>query len=186
MVCVCRIPPIQYMTADQIRRTRGSLASVRELPPETESIWKYWNGYSCLGVFGCIMITKEYFVTGGHDMFEAILLWSIFGTVAALASDWYAWWHTLLMQEAYDKEYFPLHKAVKAYNQKLETINSKPNEKRLMAQMQKYRENIAEKVLNKTLGNRLARIVDSTITKLEAVKLIYFIFYIAISQQINK
>mmetsp|Transcript_3417 Transcript_3417/g.2917 ORF Transcript_3417/g.2917 Transcript_3417/m.2917 type:complete len:176 (-) Transcript_3417:324-851(-) len=37
-----------------------------------------------------------------------------------------------------------------------------------MAQMQKYRELVAEKVLDKTLGNRLGRIVESTISKLEA------------------
>merc|ERR1712083_949736 len=75
------VPPIQYMTADQIRRARGSMASLRELPPEQPSIWKYWNFYSCLGGFSAIMLSKEFFVTGGHDMFEAILLWSIFGTI---------------------------------------------------------------------------------------------------------
>merc|ERR1712130_663955 len=72
------------------------------------------------------------------------------------------------MQEAYDREYFPIIKAVKKYNQMLENINSKPNEKKLMFQMQKYREMVAEKVLDKTLGNRLGRIVESTISKLEA------------------
>merc|ERR1711933_496760 len=44
----------------------------------------------------------------------------------------------------------------------------KPNEKKLMFQMQKYREIVAEKVLSKTLGNRLGRCVESTIQKLEA------------------
>merc|ERR1711997_1412437 len=73
-----------------------------------------------------------------------------------------------LMQEAYDREYFPLMGAVKKYNANLENINSKPNEKKLMFQMQKYREIVAEKVLNKTLGNRLGRSVESTIAKLEA------------------
>ena len=158
------------MTADQIRRSRGMLASVRELPPEQPSIWKYWNAYSCLGAFGAIMVSKEFFVTGGHDMFEAIMMWGIFGTVASFAGDWYAWWHTLLMQEAYDREYFPLIGAVKKYNAMLENINNKPNEKKLMFQMQKYREIMAEKVLSKTLGNRLGRCVESTIQKLEAVK----------------
>eukprot|EP01084_Bolivina_argentea_P298996 515370_1 len=161
------IPPIQYMTADQLRRTRGMLASVRELPAEQDSIWKYWNAYSCLGVFGVIMVSKEFFVTGGHDMFEAIMMWSIFGTVASFASDWYAWWHTLLMQESYDREYFPLIRQVEKYNKQLETINSKPNEKKIMFQMQKYRELIAEKVLNKTLQNRLGRSIENTIQKLE-------------------
>ena len=98
------------MTADQIRRSRGSYASVRELPPEQPSIWKYWNGYSALGCFTAIMLTKEYYITGGHDMFEAILLWSFFGTIGAVASDWFAWWHTLVTQESYDREYFPLLK----------------------------------------------------------------------------
>eukprot|EP01084_Bolivina_argentea_P056759 103829_1 len=162
------IPPIQYMTADQIRRSRGMLASVRELPPEQDSIWKYWNAYSCLGVFGVVMVTKEFFVTGGHDMFEAIMMWSIFGTVASFAGDWYAWWHTLLMQEAYDRQYFPLMRAVEKYNDKLEKINSKPNEKQLVSQMTKYREMVAEKVLNKTLGNRLGRSIESTVQRLEA------------------
>ena len=164
------VPPIQYMTADQIRRARGSMASVRELPPEQPSIWKYWNFYSCLGGFSAIMLSKEFFVTGGHDMFEAILLWSIFGTVASVASDWYAWWHTLLMQESYDRKYFPLLRAVKKYNKMLENFNQKPNEKKLAMQMQAYREMVAEKVLDKTLGNRLGRIVESTVSKLEAVE----------------
>eukprot|EP00485_Elphidium_margaritaceum_P016489 CAMPEP_0202726802 /NCGR_PEP_ID=MMETSP1385-20130828/184798_1 /ASSEMBLY_ACC=CAM_ASM_000861 /TAXON_ID=933848 /ORGANISM="Elphidium margaritaceum" /LENGTH=455 /DNA_ID=CAMNT_0049393031 /DNA_START=20 /DNA_END=1387 /DNA_ORIENTATION=- len=162
------IPPIQYMTADQIRRSRGSLASVRELPPETESIWKYWNGYSAGGVFTAIVITKEFYVTGGHDFMEAITLWGWFGCAAALAADWYAWWHTLLVQEAYDRDYFPLLQKVQKLDAKLEAINSKPNEKRLMSQIQKYREMIAEKVLSKTLGNRLGRIVESTVAKLDA------------------
>jgi len=56
----------------------------------------------------------------------------------------------------------------KKYNAMLENINNKPNEKRLMFQMQKYREILAEKVLSKTLGNRLGRSVESTIAKLEA------------------
>jgi len=162
------VPPIQYMTADQIRRARGSMASLRELPPEQPSIWKYWNFYSCLGGFTTIMITKEFFVTGGHDMFEAILLWSIFGTAASVVSDWYAWWHTMLMQESYDRKYFPLLRAVKKYNKMLENFNQKPNEKKLALQMQAYREMVAEKVLDKTLGNRLGRIVESTVSKLEA------------------
>merc|ERR1740129_1459699 len=115
-----------------------------------------------------IMLSKEFFVTGGHDMFEAILLWSIFGTVASVASDWYAWWHTLLMQEAYDRKYFPLLKAVQKYNAMLENVNQKPNEKRIMAQMQQYRELVAEKVLEKTLANRLGRITESTAAKLDA------------------
>merc|ERR1719378_773668 len=34
--------------------------------------------------------------------------------------------------------------------------------------MQAYREMVAEKVLDKTLGNRLGRIVESTVSKLEA------------------
>merc|ERR1712130_541202 len=72
------------------------------------------------------------------------------------------------MQEAYDREYFPIIKAVKKYNQMLENINSKPNEKKLALQMQAYREMVAEKVLDKTLGNRLGRIVESTVSKLEA------------------
>jgi len=162
------IPPIQYMTADQLRRSRGSLASVRELPAETQSIWKYWNFYSCLGGFSIIMLSKEFFVTGGHEMMEAIMMWSIFGTVASVASDWYAWWHTLLMQEAYDRKYFPLLQAVRKYNAMLENVNEKPNEKKLMAQMQQYRELVAEKVLEKTLANRLGRITESTFAKMEA------------------
>jgi len=101
-------------------------------------------------------------------MFEAILLWSIFGTIASVASDWYAWWHTLLMQESYDRKYFPLLRAVKKYNKMLENFNQKPNEKKLAMQMQAYREMVAEKVLDKTLGNRLGRIVESTVSKLEA------------------
>eukprot|EP00483_Globobulimina_turgida_P000096 UN00096 len=162
------IPPIQYMTADQIRRSRGSLASIREVPPEQDSVWKYWNFYSCLGVFGTIMVSKEFFVTGGHDMFEGLMMWGIFGTVASFAADWYAWWHTLLLQEAYDREYFPLMKAVKKYNKELEKFNSKPNEKKIMFQMQTYREIVAEKVLNKTLQNRLGRSVESTLQKLDS------------------
>merc|ERR1712083_1009559 len=120
------------------------------------------------GGFSAIMLWKEFFVTGGHDMFEAILLWSIFGTVASIASDWYAWWHTLLMQESYDRKYFPLLRAVKKYNKMLENFNQKPNEKKLAMQMGAYREMVAEKVLDKTLGNRLGRIVESTVSKLEA------------------
>eukprot|EP00484_Ammonia_sp_Unknown_P026457 CAMPEP_0197028190 /NCGR_PEP_ID=MMETSP1384-20130603/7935_1 /TAXON_ID=29189 /ORGANISM="Ammonia sp." /LENGTH=448 /DNA_ID=CAMNT_0042457155 /DNA_START=20 /DNA_END=1366 /DNA_ORIENTATION=- len=162
------IPPVQYMTAEQVRRARGSLATVREMPPETESIWKYWNGYSALGVFTATMVTKELYVMGGHDFFEAIATFGTFGVAAAIAADWYAWWHTLLMQEGYDRQYFPLLTAVKKYNAQLETINSKPNEKKLMFQMQKYREMIAEKVLSKTLSNRLGRIVESTVAKLES------------------
>merc|ERR1712083_699952 len=121
-----------------------------------------------MGGFSAIMGSKEFFITGGHDMFEAILLWSIFGTVASVASDWYAWWHTLLMQESYDRKYFPLLRAVKKYNKMLENFNQKPNEKKLAMQMGAYREMVAEKVLDKTLGNRLGRIVESTVSKLEA------------------
>merc|ERR1712087_550443 len=162
------VPPIQYMTADQLRRSRGSLASIRELPAETKSIWKYWNFYSCLGGFSAIMVSKEFFVTGGHEMMEAMMMWSIFGIVASVASDWYAWWHTLLMQEAYDRKYFPLLSAVQKYNAMLENVNGKPNEKKLMAHIQQYREMLAEKVLQKTLANRIGRVTESTVAKLEA------------------
>merc|ERR1719187_2426395 len=106
--------------------------------------------------------------SAGHNMFEGLLMWGIFGTIAALASDWYAWWHTLLMQESYDRKYFPLLQAVKKYNKMLENFNQKPNEKKLAMQIQAYREMVAEKVLDKTLGNRLGRIVESTVSKLEA------------------
>ena len=73
------------------------------------------------------------------------------------------------MQESYDREYFPLIKAVRQYNEMLENINSKPNEKKIMFQMQKYREIVAEKVLDKTLSNRLGRSIESTVQKLETV-----------------
>jgi len=162
------VPPIQYMTADQIRRSRGSMASLRELPPEEPSIWKYWNFYSCAGGFFAIAFSKEFMQSAGHNMFEGLLMWGIFGTIAALASDWYAWWHTLLMQESYDRKYFPLLQAVRKYNKMLENFHQKPNEKKLALQMQAYRELVAGKVLDKTLGNRLGRIVESTVNRLEA------------------
>merc|ERR1712110_1267745 len=68
----------------------------------------------------------------------------------------------------YDRKYFPLMRAVKKYNKMLENFNQKPNEKKLAMQMQAFREMVAEKVLDKTLGNRLGRIVESTVSKLEA------------------
>merc|ERR1712141_368380 len=65
----------------------------------------------------------------------------------------------------YDRKYFPLLRAVKKYNKMLENFNQKPNEKKLAMQMQAYREMVAEKVLDKTLGNRLGRIEESMTRK---------------------
>jgi hypothetical protein len=161
------IPPIQYMTAEQIRRSRGSFSNLREFPAEQPSIWKYWNGLSCLGVFTGLMIMKEWFVIGGHDFWDALLLWSIMGTVAAFLADYLAWWNALLSQESYDKEYYALLENVKRMNEKLTQLNEKPHEKAIFLKLIGHREILSEKVLQKSITNRISRVLETTQKQLE-------------------
>lgn len=160
------VPPIEYLTAEQVRRSRGSLSNFREVPPETPSIWKYWNGISTIGVFTAFIITKEYFVLWGHDMWDALLYWCIFGIAGSVAGDWLAWWHALMAQEQYDRQFFQLQQRVDKTNDQIEALATKPNERVLLFDLLKYREELSEKVLKKTLANRVSRIMDKTLQQL--------------------
>jgi len=161
------IPPVQYLTPEQIRRSRGSLASFREVPPETKSIFKTWNPYVCLGTVYAVLLTKEYYVFMGHDMIDAILLWGVVGAMCSVVFDWFAWWNVLLQQEQYDKDYFALQENVKNVNQMLDTLHTRPNELLILPQLKLYRQHLSEKVLNKTTSNRVARLMDATLKKLQ-------------------
>ncbi|ETO32879.1 hypothetical protein RFI_04237 [Reticulomyxa filosa] len=85
------IPPVQFLTAEQVRRSRGSLANFRELPPETSSIWKTWNGHAVFATFLVLWLTKEQVVFTSHDVWEGVLTWSFFGVGMAIFADWFTW-----------------------------------------------------------------------------------------------
>jgi len=161
------IAPIQYLNNDQIRNFRGYLSNYRMMIPEQPSLFKFWNGYSALAVFTSILVTKELYVVGLHDMIDALLTWSFFGICFSIGADWLSWANTLSIQENYDKEFFPLQYKIEYLNQIIEILNNKPNQQQLLSSLLIYRNLLAEKVLQKTLNNRVNTILDNTLSKLQ-------------------
>jgi len=160
------ISPIQYLTAEQVRRSRGTLSNMRELPPETPSIWKSWNMLTTGLVFGALCVAKEFFILGGHDMWDAILYWSIFGVAGSVIADNVAWMNALISQEHFDREFFLINERLQQINKSIEAIETKPDEKTVLLGMAAYRSSLSEKVLQRTLSNRVARLVDNANKKL--------------------
>jgi len=161
------VPPVQFLTAEQVRRSRGSLANFRELPPETPSIWKTWNGYAVFGTFIALLLTKEQLVFTAHDVWEGVLTWSFFGVGMAIFADWFTWIEGTAAQEEFDRRYFATTKGVKELHEKLEALATKPDEKKVLVGLMAYRETLSEKVLQKSLSNRVSRIIDASLKKLQ-------------------
>jgi len=161
------VPPVQLLTPEQIRRNRGSLANFRELPPEAPSVWKTWNAYAAFGTFIALLLAKENVVITAHDLWEGIMTWGFFGIGMAIIADWYAWLEGTAAQDDFDRKLFASNKAVKTLHDRLEALSTKPDEKKILVNLMAYRETLSEKVLNKSLANQVARIIDSTLTKLQ-------------------
>ena len=74
--------------------------------------------------------------------------------------------HAIVSQESYDREYFMLNDKLQKINKEIEALASKPNERRLLLNLVAYRDNLAEKVLQRTLSNRVARLIDGATRKM--------------------
>ncbi|ETO32878.1 hypothetical protein RFI_04236 [Reticulomyxa filosa] len=73
------------------------------------------------------------------------------------------------VQEQFDRKYFAATEAVKELHEKLEALATKPDEKQVLLSLMAYRDTLSEKVLQKSLSNRVSRIIDGTLKKLQDV-----------------
>jgi len=118
-------------------------------------------------LFLALLVTKEHVVMTAHDIWEGLMTWTFFGVGMAIIADWYAWLEGTIAQEEFDRKLFASDKAVKELHEKLEALATKPDEKKVFLNLMAYRETLSEKVLQKSLGNRVVRAMEAALSKLQ-------------------
>ena len=81
---------MHLLTPEQVRRTRGSLASWREMIPENPSILKYWSVLPALTAFSVIAFTKERLIIE-PNVIEQVGIFCTMCCIGAVVQDWWSW-----------------------------------------------------------------------------------------------
>jgi len=130
-------------------KTGGFLGPNHLLPPETPSLFKFWNFWHMFTATSIICVGKEYFILSSHDIWHFMVFYLLMGWFSGIGTDWLLWWKALRGQESYDCKFFPLQENVDNLFTLLDRLEKKPNLAVIAGKYHGYLDGLRERLVAK-------------------------------------
>merc|ERR1719197_260419 len=76
-------------------RNKGDLGAVMAVPPESPSLFKFWNFWHMFGATFIITVGKEWVILSSHDTHHYMMWFLCWGWFSGLLCDLFLWWKCL-------------------------------------------------------------------------------------------
>jgi len=137
-------------------RNAGTLGNAQGVPPESPSLFKFWNFWHMMGAAFIITVGKEWLILSSHDTHHYMMWFLVWGWFSGLGCDLFLWWKCLRGQEYYDQRFFPLQENVDNLFTLLDRLEKKPNMGLVLTKYHGYLEKMRERLVTKRVAESIA------------------------------
>lgn len=137
-------------------RNKGDLGAVMAVPPESPSLFKFWNFWHMFGATFIITVGKEWLILSSSDTHHYFMWYLVWGWIAGFAGEWFLWWKALRGQEYYDQRFFPLQENVDNLFTLLDRLEKKPDMGIVLGSYNAYIDTLRERLVTKRVTETVA------------------------------
>jgi len=138
-----------------LMRNMGTFLS-QSVPPESPSLFKFWNFWHMFGATFIITVGKEWVILSSHDTHHYMMWFLCWGWFSGLLCDLFLWWKALRGQEYYDQRFFPLQENVDNLFTLLDRLEKKPDMGIVLGKYNTYVDNLRERLVTKRVAESIA------------------------------
>jgi len=144
------------ITPRHLLRNRGYVGLMQSLPPESPSLFKFWNFWHMCGAAFIVTVGKEWLILSSHDTHHYMMFFLVCGWFSGLLCDLFLWWKCLRGQEYYDQRFFPLQENVDNLFTLLDRLEKKPDMGSILGKYNGYVDAIRERLVTKRVAETVA------------------------------
>merc|ERR1719208_803504 len=137
-------------------RNAGTLGNAQGVPPESPSLFKFWNFWHMMGAAFIITVGKEWLILSSHDTHHYMMWFLVWGWFSGLGCDLFLWWKCLRGQEYYDQRFFPLQENVDNLFTLLDRLEKKPDMGVVLGKYNAYVDSLRERLVTKRVAESIA------------------------------
>jgi len=155
------------ITPRHLQRNAGTVGNMMSLPPETESLFRFWNFWHMFGAVFVITVGKEWLIFSSHDTHHFFLWFLTTGWLGGVFADWFLWWKALRGQEFYDQRFFPLQENVDNLFALLDRLEKKPDLGIITMKYHGYIDELRQRLVTRRVMDKVAAKAQEVQEKLE-------------------
>jgi len=137
-------------------RNAGQVGMFQSVPPESPSLFRFWNFWHMMGATFIITVGKEWLILSSHDTHHYMMWFLCWGWFSGLMCDLFLWWKCLRGQEYYDQRFFPLQENVDNLFTLLDRLEKKPDMGLVLGKYNAYVDNLRERLVTKRVAESIA------------------------------
>merc|ERR1719510_1002402 len=144
------------ITPRHLLRNRGYVGLMQSLPPESPSLFKFWNFWHMCGAAFIVTVGKEWLILSSHDTHHYMMFFLVCGWFSGLLCDLFLWWKCLRGQEYYDQRFFPLQENVDNLFTFLDRLEKKPDMGVVLGKYNAYVDSLRDRLVAKRVAESIA------------------------------
>jgi len=144
------------ITPRHLLRNKGTVGLMQSLPPESPSLFKFWNFWHMCGAAFIVTVGKEWLILSSHDTHHYMMFFLVCGWFSGLLCDLFLWWKCLRGQEYYDQRFFPLQENVDNLFTLLDRLEKKPDMGAILGKYHGYVDTLRERLVTKRVAETVA------------------------------
>jgi len=160
--------PNEKITPRHMYRNQGEIGRMNALPPEPDSLFRFWNFWHMFGAMFVITVGKEILIFSSHDTHHFFMYYITTGWAGATFVDWFLWWKALRGQEFYDHRFFPLQENVDNLFKLLDRLEKKPDLGIVTKQYHSYLDDLRQRLVARKVTDSVAEKASSVLSQLES------------------
>jgi len=137
-------------------RNAGQTGLSQSVPPESPSLFKFWNFWHMAGATFIITVGKEWLILSSHDTHHYLMWFLVWGWFSGLLCDLFLWWKCLRGQEYYDQRFFPLQENVDNLFTLLDRLEKKPDMGVVLGKYNAYVDSLRDRLVAKRVAESIA------------------------------
>jgi len=137
-------------------RNQGSVGKFQAVPPETPSLFRFWNWWHMCGAAFIVTVGKEWLILSSHDTHHYMMWFLCWGWFSGLGCDLLLWWKALRGQEYYDQRFFPLQENVDNLFTLLDRLEKKPDMGIVLSKYHTYLDALRERLVTKRVAENIS------------------------------
>jgi hypothetical protein len=138
-------------------RNAGQIGMMQSVPPESPSLFKFWNFWHMFGAVFITTVGKEIVILSSHDTHHYLMWFLACGWFSGLLCDLFLWWKCLRGQEYYDQRFFPLQENVDNLFILLDRLEKKPDMGIVLGKYHAYVDDLRQRLVTKRVAESIAK-----------------------------
>merc|ERR550534_2989860 len=87
--------PNEKITPRYLFRNQGMVGGMQALPPEPDSLFRFWNFWHMFTAAFIVTVGKEILIFSSHDTHHFFMYYMLTSWISSAFVDWFLWWKAL-------------------------------------------------------------------------------------------